>query len=315
MTKYQALRSTGSHDPRQADIGAFSGRLSSTSRSHFSRRCLNSTTSTPIRDSCILKSRDSCTNGDSTLSTASATSISRRSSPGSCFLTCLSTGKKHLIKASHHIYPQHPIQTDRQALITRRLQPVSLNMRGKMSLSTLLNPKDLEPGGSASARSTPDPATPSSITSVPDPWAATARLPPLHRRNDSFESTTSTSSSQKSQGLDRIRYPPFNNLDANSRQLAMRFNVEPLGAIVPSPRPVSYNSDKRELKAKTGLSKFHGSSDTASTYGKEPNKHQVFQYSFQLEGEEKKWVVMWDFRLGLVRFTPFFKCLKYSKVS
>ncbi|KAH8173113.1 APSES transcription factor Xbp1 [Sarocladium implicatum] len=166
-----------------------------------------------------------------------------------------------------------------------------------MSLVTLLNPNDVDPGGSSSVRSTPDPTTPVSVTSLPEPWVPATHLSSLHRRNDSYEST-STSSSQHSEGMDQIRYPPFNNLDANAHRLAMRFNVEPLGAIVPSPRPVSYNSDKRELKAKTGLNKFH-----------------VFQYSFQLEGEDKKWVVMWDFRLGLVRFTPFFKCLKYSKTA
>ena len=41
---------------------------------------------------------------------------------------------------------------------------------------------------------------------------------------------------------------------------------------------------------------------------------QVFQYEFKLIGEEKTYTVMWDYNIGLVRITPFFKCCKYSKV-
>jgi len=40
----------------------------------------------------------------------------------------------------------------------------------------------------------------------------------------------------------------------------------------------------------------------------------VFQYEFKLIGEEKTYTVMWDYNIGLVRITPFFKCCKYSKV-
>ena len=39
----------------------------------------------------------------------------------------------------------------------------------------------------------------------------------------------------------------------------------------------------------------------------------VFQYVFKVEGVE--YVVMWDYNVGLVRMTPFFKCCKYPKVS
>jgi hypothetical protein len=41
---------------------------------------------------------------------------------------------------------------------------------------------------------------------------------------------------------------------------------------------------------------------------------EVFQYEFKLIGEEKTYTVMWDYNIGLVRITPFFKCCKYSKV-
>ena len=41
----------------------------------------------------------------------------------------------------------------------------------------------------------------------------------------------------------------------------------------------------------------------------------VFQYTFKVPGEEKEYTVMWDYNVGLVRVTPFFKCCKYSKVG
>lgn len=42
----------------------------------------------------------------------------------------------------------------------------------------------------------------------------------------------------------------------------------------------------------------------------------VFQYEFRLPGEEQVvYTVLWDYNIGLVRMTPFFKCCRYSKVS
>lgn len=40
----------------------------------------------------------------------------------------------------------------------------------------------------------------------------------------------------------------------------------------------------------------------------------VFQYTFKVPGDDKEYIVMWDYNIGLVRITPFFKCCKYSKV-
>lgn len=42
----------------------------------------------------------------------------------------------------------------------------------------------------------------------------------------------------------------------------------------------------------------------------------VFQYVFELPTEPKKeYTVMWDYQIGLVRITPFFKAMKLAKVS
>lgn len=42
--------------------------------------------------------------------------------------------------------------------------------------------------------------------------------------------------------------------------------------------------------------------------------YAVFQYIFKVLGDETEYTVMWDYNVGLVRMTPFFKCCKYSKV-
>lgn len=41
----------------------------------------------------------------------------------------------------------------------------------------------------------------------------------------------------------------------------------------------------------------------------------MFQYEFKVPGDDKAYSVLWDYQVGLVRITPFFKCCKYSKVS
>lgn len=43
-------------------------------------------------------------------------------------------------------------------------------------------------------------------------------------------------------------------------------------------------------------------------------RHAVFQYIFKVPGDDSEYTVMWDYNVGLVRMTPFFKCCKYSKV-
>lgn len=42
--------------------------------------------------------------------------------------------------------------------------------------------------------------------------------------------------------------------------------------------------------------------------------HTVYQYTFKVPGDSSEYTVMWDYNVGLVRMTPFFKCCKYSKV-
>lgn len=45
------------------------------------------------------------------------------------------------------------------------------------------------------------------------------------------------------------------------------------------------------------------------------NNDAVFRYEFTVPGQTIEYTVMWDYNVGLVRMTPFFKCCRYGKVS
>ncbi|KFX89286.1 hypothetical protein V490_07109 [Pseudogymnoascus sp. VKM F-3557] len=100
----------------------------------------------------------------------------------------------------------------------------------------------------------------------------------------------------KGKVMGTVMFPPFENLDPASIREVEKYNVFPLGEIVKYPRHIPYNSEKKSFLEKTGRHSF-----------------EVFQYTFRLPGEEKEHTVMWDYNIGLVRITPFFKCCNYSK--
>ncbi|CAK3765880.1 APSES transcription factor Xbp1 like [Lecanosticta acicola] len=69
------------------------------------------------------------------------------------------------------------------------------------------------------------------------------------------------------------------------------------GLISEFPRRIPYSSDKKDFLEKTGKDAV-----------------DVFQYTFKVPGKSgKEWVVMWDYNIGLVRVTPFFKACEYGK--
>ncbi|POS85095.1 hypothetical protein EPUL_002058 [Erysiphe pulchra] len=86
-----------------------------------------------------------------------------------------------------------------------------------------------------------------------------------------------------------IRYPPFEELDEQIMQDIRRFQVNSLGMIKDQSRHIPYNSGKNNFLEKTGRESF--------------------------EGEHKDYTVMWDYNIGLVRITPFFKCCNYTKTT
>ncbi|KAF2628786.1 hypothetical protein BU25DRAFT_420731 [Macroventuria anomochaeta] len=95
-----------------------------------------------------------------------------------------------------------------------------------------------------------------------------------------------------------VNYPPHEA--GNDRILEARhreFSVFPLGQILKKGvRHIPYASDKKDFLDKTGRDAF-----------------KVIQYTFKRPGEDREYVVVWDYNVGLVRMTPFFKSCKYPK--
>ena len=112
-----------------------------------------------------------------------------------------------------------------------------------------------------------------------------------------------------------VNFPPFERLDAETIREVEKFQVYPLGKIQDYSRHIPYNSEKKSFLEKTGRESFEGKISDPSrslTLAKPPIV--VFQYTFRVPGDDKDYIVMWDYNIGLVRITPFFKCCKYSKV-
>ncbi|KAK0637200.1 hypothetical protein B0T17DRAFT_480787, partial [Bombardia bombarda] len=93
-----------------------------------------------------------------------------------------------------------------------------------------------------------------------------------------------------------VNFPPFEDLDEVSVREARKFHIQSLGSIRNSGRRIPYKTGKRDFHEKTGRDFF-----------------EVFQYDFRVPGDDTPWTVMWDYEIGLVRTTPFFKVCKYSK--
>ncbi|KZF25189.1 hypothetical protein L228DRAFT_265664 [Xylona heveae TC161] len=102
----------------------------------------------------------------------------------------------------------------------------------------------------------------------------------------------------KGKARGQVRYPPFEAVDEESASHHRRFQMFPMGHIAEYCRHIPYNSEKKSFLEKTGRESF-----------------EVFQYTFRVPGDDREYTVMWDYNVGLVRITPFFKCCKYSKTT
>ncbi|KAL2127457.1 hypothetical protein VTI74DRAFT_10697 [Chaetomium olivicolor] len=95
-----------------------------------------------------------------------------------------------------------------------------------------------------------------------------------------------------------VNYPPFETLDEPALREVRRFQVRPFGSIQETGKRIPYNSGKKDFFSKTGREAF-----------------DVFYYDFKVPGDDTPYTVMWDYSVGLVRMTPFFKCRGYSKTT
>ncbi|KAL8856050.1 MAG: hypothetical protein Q9178_007306 [Gyalolechia marmorata] len=95
-----------------------------------------------------------------------------------------------------------------------------------------------------------------------------------------------------------VNYWPWEYQDEKAAAEHRKYKVYPIGQIAEYCKHVPYRSEKKSFLSKTGLEGFH-----------------VFQYTFQMPHDEKRQTVMWDYNMGLVRITPFFKALEYPKTT
>ncbi|KAF2840028.1 DNA-binding domain of Mlu1-box binding protein MBP1 [Patellaria atrata CBS 101060] len=96
-----------------------------------------------------------------------------------------------------------------------------------------------------------------------------------------------------------VRFPPHEaDGDEELRSHHKSFQIHPMGHIGEYCRNIPYQSEKKDFLARTGRDGFN-----------------VFQYTYKVRGDDKEYVVMWDYNIGLVRITPFFKSLKHSKTT
>ncbi|KAL7937900.1 hypothetical protein V8C35DRAFT_290238 [Trichoderma chlorosporum] len=93
-----------------------------------------------------------------------------------------------------------------------------------------------------------------------------------------------------------VNFAPFEDLDQASYREVRRFQVSPFGQIRQSYDHIPYSSSKKDFFEKTGRESI-----------------EVFKYEFRYN--EASYTVMWDYNVGLVRMTPFFKCLGYAKTK
>lgn len=114
-----------------------------------------------------------------------------------------------------------------------------------------------------------------------------------------------------------VRYRPFEDLSEEAMREVQKFQVYPLGKIEEYCRHIPYNSEKKSFLEKTGRESFEGTMTLFAIKRMAPwlIVIAVFQYIFKVPGDDKDYTVMWDYNIGLVRITPFFKCCKYSKVG
>ncbi|KAK4462265.1 hypothetical protein QBC42DRAFT_201724 [Cladorrhinum samala] len=169
-----------------------------------------------------------------------------------------------------------------------------------VSVASLLNPEEPLWAPTPSSRSSSHSHSSSRQLVAPSVPVSSAERPPSSII-DPINMTENTSRGLlKSKAKGNIVYEPFENLDAESLREVRRFRVCPFGRIMETFRRIPYNSSKKDFYQKTGRESF-----------------DVFQYDFKLPNstDDTVYTVMWDYGVGLVRMTPFFKCLEYSKTT
>ncbi|KAK4100268.1 hypothetical protein N658DRAFT_105658 [Parathielavia hyrcaniae] len=159
-----------------------------------------------------------------------------------------------------------------------------------VSVADLLNP---EPPRAPLPASRPRPLSPAHQT-VPFRHEPS----PVRPQPETLRMAENSRNLARSRPRAAVCFPPFENLDEASLLEVRRFQVHPFGSIRDTRERIPYNSGKKDFFSKTGREGF-----------------EAFHYDFKVPGDDNTYTVMWDYSVGLVRMTSFFKCRGYSKTT
>ncbi|QPG94794.1 hypothetical protein C2857_006992 [Epichloe festucae Fl1] len=95
-----------------------------------------------------------------------------------------------------------------------------------------------------------------------------------------------------------INFPPFEEVNEEAVREIIKYRIPQFGYIHRSCEHIPYNSSKRDFSSKTGREFI-----------------EAFRYTFQVPDQAPVYTVMWDYSIGLVRMTPFFKSMGYAKTK
>ncbi|KAI3328334.1 hypothetical protein F4824DRAFT_506683 [Ustulina deusta] len=160
-----------------------------------------------------------------------------------------------------------------------------------LSLSSLLNPAPPGPSNRNGFPLSPELSSPTDSCAEESAFPDRSAIPKHKMPKDAAVFT-------KGKPKGAVNFQPYENLDEVSLHQTRIFQVYPLGKIREYSRHIPYNSGKKDFFEKTGRESF-----------------EVFQYVFKVPGDDAEYAVMWDYNVGLVRMTPFFKCCKYPKTT
>ncbi|UKZ73767.1 hypothetical protein TrVFT333_001417 [Trichoderma virens FT-333] len=161
-----------------------------------------------------------------------------------------------------------------------------------LPLHSILNPAFSGQPMVGLQRSDPALALPSTTLPTKALQATTLVSPPAQKA----KTPGSTDSMPKPKPQGPVNFAPFEDVDPASYREVRRFQVSPFGQIQHSYDHIPYSSSKKDFFEKTGRESI-----------------EVFKYEFCYNGAS--YTVMWDYNVGLVRMTPFFKCLGYAKTK
>ena len=199
-----------------------------------------------------------------------------------------------------------------------------------LAISSLLNP---DPSGSSVVvpRFRPSPALTSPATSSADEQQrpfATRRTPVRQdqRMVVASAATRGPGSHPKMKPKGDINFLPYEDVEDQTRRQILGFQVNTLGYIRESCQHIPYNSGKKDFFDKTGRESLEGqwggdrkgiAVPCRVPWANQRHRHLclVFCYEFKVHGSDVGYTVRWDYNIGLVRMTDFFKALNYAKVS